>query len=161
MQLWPAWNSLCWTHRGLPALDSVWSSRSKGMQHHCWPWFWVCCCCCYLSVCFMHVCMGSACTHVCICVWMPEDNLWCHPQKCCPCPLRQVLSLDWSLSIWLDWLAREPQRSLYHLFPHWDCGSPHTRHFYISSEDQTQDFLLVRATTLATELSTQSLLLSF
>lgn len=48
------------------------------------------------------------------------------------------------------------------LFPHWDHRPMHhhSMHFYVSFEDHTQDIMLVRATTLPTELSTQPLFLS-
>lgn len=33
---------------------------------------------------------GCACSHVCVCMWGPEGDLECCPQKWCPLPLKQV-----------------------------------------------------------------------
>lgn len=159
MQFWPAWNSLCWTHRGLPAFDSgalevmacsTIAGRGSGF-----------------------VVVAAICLSVlCMFVWGVHVHMYAYvsggQRTTSDVILRNVVRVLWDRFFheteayqfgWTGWpeSPRDPcvASSRTGIVDH------HTRHFYVSSEDQTQDFLLLRATTLATELSTQSLLLSF
>lgn len=64
------------------------------------------------------------CVCVCVCAWMcvysPEDNLWCLPQTCCPPPLRHSLPLLGALQLQYTGQPTSPG-CLPPLFPgHWD-----------------------------------------
>lgn len=72
---------------------------------------------------FLYLCasvclsMGCACSHVCVCMWGPEGNLECYPQKGCPLPSKQSLSLAWNSAIMLGCLVHAPRGPSCFCFP--------------------------------------------
>lgn len=72
---------------------------------------------------FFNVCVHML-MHTHAQIWRPEDHLRWHPQGHCLLPLRQSLSLAWSLPVRLAWLTSHSQGFL-SLYPQF-WGSKHT-----------------------------------